>query len=87
MFHALLFDFGFGFLFLVVVGAQCVTMSASITVRPPLSFVVRSYVLGLCRACFICSIPDSDGKYGTARKFGCRLAPDALSFVTAIASD
>ena len=35
--------------------------------------------------CFICSNPDSDGNYGTARKFGGRLVTDALSFATAVA--
>ena len=69
-----------------MVGAHCVTISASITGKPPLSFIARSYVLGLCRACFICSNLDSDGKYGTARKLGGRLATDALSLVTAVAS-
>ena len=69
-----------------VVGKNCVTVSASITGKPSLRFVARSYVLGLCRACFIYSNLDSDGKYGTARKLGGRLATDALSFVTAFAS-
>ncbi len=51
-----------------VVGAKWVTVSASITGKSLLRFVARSYVLGLCRACFICSNPDSDGNYGTACK-------------------
>ena len=69
-----------------MVGAKCVAISASITGEPPLRFVARSYVLGLCRDCFICSNPDSDGKYGTACKLGGRLATDAFSFVTAKSS-
>ena len=69
-----------------VVGKKCVTVSASITGKPSLRFVARNYVLGLCRACFIYSNLDSDGKYGTARKLGGRLVTDALSFVTAFAS-
>ena len=68
-----------------VVGVKWVTVSASITGKSLLRFVARSYVFGLCRACFICSNPDSDGNYGTARKFGGRLVTGTLSFATAVA--